>query len=78
MVVSNINNITTEAIIKAIAIEDLENLILNAIKSVKSIIKLPHCFLSYDYLSKSPHHQILKLTKKYLKSIRILKKQQDV
>ena len=64
VVVSKINNITTETIIEGIAIEDLQNLILNAIKSEKNMIKLSDYSLSYDYLSKSPHHQILKLTKK--------------
>ena len=43
MAVSNINDITTETNIEAIAIDDLENLILNAIKSDKNIIKLPYC-----------------------------------
>ena len=45
MAVSNINDITTETNIEAIAIDDLENLILNAIKSDKNIIKLPDCSL---------------------------------
>ena len=43
MAVSNINDITTETNIEAIAIDDLENLMLNAIKSDKNIIKLPDC-----------------------------------
>ena len=64
MAVSNINDITTETNIEAIAIDDLENLILNAIKSDKKYYKTPRLFPSYNYFSKSPHHQILKLTKK--------------
>ena len=52
MVVSNINEITTETIDKAIANEDLDNLILNTIKSIRNTKKHPDCSVSYDYLSK--------------------------
>ena len=53
MVVSNINDITMETIGVAIANIDLDNLILNAIKSVRNIKKLPDCSVIYDYLCKS-------------------------
>ena len=52
MVVSNIKDITTEAIEEVIANEDLDNLILNAIKSIKNIKKRPDCSVIYDYLIK--------------------------
>ena len=52
MVVSNINDITTETIDEAIANEDLDNLILNAIKSIRNIKKRPDCSVIYDYLIK--------------------------
>ena len=41
MVVSNINDITIGTIDEAIANEDLDNLILNAIKSIRNIKKTP-------------------------------------
>ena len=41
MVVSNINDITTETIDEAIAKEDLDNLILNTVKSIRNIKKRP-------------------------------------
>ena len=53
MVVSNINDITMETIGVAIANIDLDNLILNAIKSVRNIKKHPDCSVIYDYLCKS-------------------------
>ena len=53
MVVSNINDITMETIGVAIANIDLDNLILNAIKSVRNIKKYPDCSVIYDYLCKS-------------------------
>ena len=37
---------------EAIANEDLDNLILNAIKSVRNTKKHPDCFVIYDYLIK--------------------------
>ena len=52
MVISNINNITTDTIEEAIANKDLDNLILNAIKSIRNIKKRPDCSVIYDYLSK--------------------------
>ena len=52
MVVSNINNITIETIDEKIANEDLDNLILNAIKSIRNIKKRPDCSVIYDYLIK--------------------------
>ena len=48
MVVSNINEITTETIDEAIANEDLDNLILNTIKSIRNTKKHPDCSVSYD------------------------------
>ena len=51
-VVSNINDITTDTIDEAIANEDLDNVILNAIKSIRNIKKRPDCSVIYDYLSK--------------------------
>ena len=35
-----------------ITIEDLDNIILNAIKSIRNIKKRPDCSVIYDYLSK--------------------------
>ena len=62
MVVSNINDITMETIGVAIANEDLDNLILNAIKSVRNIKKRPDCSVIYDYLCKSlPSSEINKI-----------------
>ena len=52
MVVSNINNITIETIDEKIANEHLDNLILNAIKSIRNIKKRPDCSTIYDYLIK--------------------------
>ena len=52
MVVSNINDITIETTDEAIANEDLDNLILNAIKSIRNIKKRPDCSVIYDYLIK--------------------------
>ena len=52
MVVSNINDITTDTIDEAIANEDLDNLMLNAIKLTRNIKKRPDCSVNYDYLSK--------------------------
>ena len=52
MVVSNINDITTETIDEAIANEDLNNLILNVIKLVRNIKKHPDCSDIHDYLIK--------------------------
>ena len=52
MVVSNINDITTETIDEETANEDLDNLILNAIKSIRNIKKRPDCSVIYDYLIK--------------------------
>ena len=52
MVVSNINNITTETIEEAVANEDLDDLILNAIKSIRNTKKRPDCSVIYDYLTK--------------------------
>ena len=52
MVVSNINDITIETIDEAIANEDLDNLILNAIKSIRNIKKRPDCSVIYDYIIK--------------------------
>ena len=52
MVVSNINDITTETIDEAIANEDLDNLILSAMKSIRNIKKNRDCSVTYDYLSK--------------------------
>ena len=52
MVVSNINDIITETIYEAIANEDLDNLILNAIKSIRNIKKRLDCSAIYDYLIK--------------------------
>ena len=74
IVVSNINKITTDTIYRAITKEDLSNLILNAIKSTRNIKKRTDCSIIYDYLSKLLPN--LRLTKRYLKSIRILNKQQ--
>ena len=50
MIDSNINDITTETINKAIANEDLDNLILNAIKSIRNIKKHLDCSVIYNYL----------------------------
>ena len=66
MVVSNINDITMETIGVAIANIDLDNLILNAIKSVrnsqKNSKKHPDCSVIYDYLCKSlPNSEINKI-----------------
>ena len=61
MVVSNINDITTETIDEAIANEDLDDLILNAIKPIRNTKKRPDCSVIYDYLT---NYQILRLTKK--------------
>ena len=59
MVVSNINDITTETIDEVIANEDLDNLISTAIKSIRNIKKRPDCFAICDYLSKSlPNSEI--------------------
>ena len=52
MVDSNINDITTETINEAIVNEDLDNLTLNAIKSIRNIKKRPDCSVIYDYLIK--------------------------
>ena len=52
MVVSNINDITIETTDEAIANEDLDNLILNAIKSIRNIKKRPDCSVIYGYLIK--------------------------
>ena len=52
MVVSNVNSITTETIGEAISNEDLDNLILNAIKSIGNIKKRPDCSTIYDCLIK--------------------------
>ena len=52
MVVSNTHDITTKTIDEAIANEDLDNLILNAIKSIRNIKKRPDCSAIYDYLIK--------------------------
>ena len=52
MVVSNINNVTIETIDKEIANEDLDNLILNAIKSIRNIKKRPDYSVIYDNLIK--------------------------
>ena len=52
MVVSNINDITTETADEAIDNDDLDNLILNATKSIRNIKKLPDCSVIYDYLIK--------------------------
>ena len=41
-----------ETIDEAIANEDLDNLILNAIKSIGNIKKRPDCSVIYDYLIK--------------------------
>ena len=62
MVVSNINDITTETIDEAIANEDLDNLILNAIKSIRNFKKRPDCSVIYNYLIRLL--PILRLTKK--------------
>ena len=66
MVVSNINDITMETIGVAIANIDLDNLILNAIKSVrnsqKNSKKHPDCSVIYDYLCKPlPNSEINKI-----------------
>ena len=75
MVDSNINNITTETINEAIANEDLDNLILNAIKSIRNIKNRPDCSVIYDYPIKLlPNSEINE--KKHLESIRILIKQE--
>ena len=52
MVDSNMNDITTETINEAIVNEVLDNLILNAIKSIRNIKKRPDCSVIYDYLIK--------------------------
>ena len=52
MAISNINGITTQIIDEAIANEDLDDLILNAIKSIRNIKTHPACSVIYDYLSK--------------------------
>ena len=52
MVVSNINDIITETIDETIATEDLDNLILNAIKLTRNIKKHPDCSVIYVFLSK--------------------------
>ena len=38
-----------ETIDEAIANENLDNLILNAIKSIRNVKKRPDCFVIYDY-----------------------------
>ena len=62
MIDSNINDITTETINKATANEDLDNLILNAIKSIRNFKKRPDCSVIYNYLIRLL--PILRLTKK--------------
>ena len=52
MVVSKIKDITTETIDEAIANEDLNILILDAIKLIRNIKKRPDCSVIYDYLIK--------------------------
>ena len=52
MLVSNINDITTDTIDEAIANEDLNNPIINGIKSIRNMKKRPDCSVIYDYLSK--------------------------
>ena len=52
MVVSNIKDITTETTDEAIANEDLNILILDAIKLIRNIKKRPDCSVIYDYLIK--------------------------
>ena len=54
MVVSNINDITRDTISETIANEDLDNLIINSIKSIRNIKKRPDCCVIYDYLRKLP------------------------
>ena len=59
MVVSNINDITTETIDEAVAKEDLDNLISNAIKPTRHIKIHPDCSVIFDYLSKLPNSEII-------------------
>lgn len=60
MVLSNINDITTETIDEAIAKEDLDDLILsNAIKSTRHIKIHPDCSVIFDYLRKLPDSEII-------------------
>ena len=47
MVVSNIDDITKDTIDEAIANEDLDNLMLNAIKLTRNIKKRPDCSVIY-------------------------------
>ena len=61
MVASNINDITTETIGEVIANEDLDNLILSALKSIRNIKIQPDFSVIYDYRSKSlPNFEINK------------------
>ena len=52
MIVANINNINTKNIDELITNKDLDNIILNTIKSRKNIRKRPDCPVIYHYLSK--------------------------
>ena len=52
MIVANINNINTKNIDELITNKDLDNIILNTIKSRKNIRKRPDCLVIYHYLSK--------------------------
>ena len=45
-------DISTETIDEAIVNEDLENLVLNSIKSIRNNKNRPNCSIIYDYLSK--------------------------
>ena len=51
-----------ETIDEAIANENLDNLILNAIKSIRNVKKRPDCSVIYDI--NVNYNQILRLTKK--------------
>ena len=52
MLVSNVNGITTETIDETFANEYLDNLVINALKLIRNIKKLPDCSVIYDYVSK--------------------------
>ena len=52
MLVSNVNGIITETIDETFANEYLDNLVINALKLIRNIKKLPDCSVIYDYVSK--------------------------
>ena len=74
-----------ETIEEAITNEDLDNIILNAIKSIRNIKKRPDCSVIYDYLSKLlPNSEIPHSTKnnisnrlEYLRNNNMLKNKQN-